>query len=144
MAQHQVLRHARPADVEIAVLEPQHLVDLVGCARDVEGRVLGRVEDRHLVGNHFDVAGGEIGVAQALGPRRHLALDLHDELAARLGRNVVRRDLVGIDGDLGHAKAVAQVDEDERAMVAAAVDPTGQGDRLADMCSIQFAAGMCF
>ena len=136
VAQHQILRHARPADVEIAVLEPQHLVDLIGRARNVEGRVLGRVEDRHLVGDHLDVAGGEIGVAQTFGARRHLALDLHDELAARLRRNVVRRSLVAVDGDLRQSKAVAQVDEDERAVVAAAVDPAGQRDHLADMGSI--------
>ena len=58
VTQHQVLGHAGTADIEIAVLEPQHLVHLVAGRADVERRGLGGIEDRHLVRDHLDVTRG--------------------------------------------------------------------------------------
>ena len=76
MAQRQVLGHAGAADVQIAILEPQRLVHLVAGRADIERRVLGGVEDRHLVGDHLDVTGSQVGVAQPFRPCRHRALHL--------------------------------------------------------------------
>jgi hypothetical protein len=143
VAQRQVLRHARAADVEIAILEAQRLIHIVGRAADVKGRILGRVQDRHLVGVHFDVAGGQVRVAQTFGPRRDDTLHLNDIFAARLaGVGVGVGRLIRIDGDLGHAEAVAQIDEDQPAMVATPVHPAGQRHTFANMRKVKFATSM--
>ena len=42
---------------------------------------------------------------------------------------------LGVDDELELAGVVAQVDEDEAAVVAARVDPAGDGDALADVWS---------
>ncbi len=144
VAQHQVLRHAGAADVEIAVLEPQHLVHLVAGRADVERRGLGRVEDRHLVGDHLDVTRGQVGVAQPFGSCRHRALHLDHKFRPRLRGDVMRLFLVGVDRHLGNAKAVAQVDKDQPAVVAPAVDPACQGHTLAHIGQVQFATSMRF
>ena len=49
---------------------------------------------------------------------------------------------VGVKEHLGQALAVAQVDEDEPAKVAAAPDPARERDDLADVRGAQLAAGM--
>ncbi len=49
---------------------------------------------------------------------------------------------VRVEGQLGEAVAVAQVDEDQPAMVAAAQDPAHQDDVLTDLFLAQFAAEM--
>ena len=60
------------------------------------------------------------------------AVDADDPLAAHgLGRLEGRA--IGIDDDLGHAVMVAQVDEQQAAMVADAVHPAGKTDGLADI-----------
>ena len=50
--------------------------------------------------------------------------------------------LVRLDHALGDAVMVAQVDEQQPAMVAPAIDPAGQPHRLADMLLAQLAAGV--
>ena len=47
-----------------------------------------------------------------------------------------------VEDDLGDAGAVAQVEEDEVAVVAAAVDPAHEGDGLAGVGCAEFAAGV--
>ena len=47
----------------------------------------------------------------------------------------------GIEDHLGEPTAVPQVDEDEAAVVAPSVDPSGQGDCLALVLCSQVAAG---
>jgi hypothetical protein len=57
-----------------------------------------------------------------------------------LGHGEGRRALVGVDGDLHGAAAVAQVDEDDSAMVAAPVHPAAQLNVLAGVVGAQIAA----
>src|SRR5439155_9005935 len=47
-----------------------------------------------------------------------------------------------LEHDLRDAVTVAQVDKDDRALVAVGVDPAVERDRLADMLFAQLAAGM--
>jgi hypothetical protein len=49
-----------------------------------------------------------------------------------------------VSDQLDQAKAVAQVNKDQAAMVAAAVHPPRKSDFFPCMCSTQFAAGMRF
>ena len=71
-----------------------------------------------------------------LGAQRHVALDQHHRLRAR--PTAARAITSGgrparIAGELHEAGAVAQVDEDEAAEVAAAVHPAAEADALADV-----------
>jgi hypothetical protein len=53
------------------------------------------------------------------------------------------RALLRIEHDLHLAVPVAEIDEDEAAMIAAAVDPATDGDRFPHLRFPQFAARMC-
>jgi len=128
------------AEVQVAVLEAQQLVD-VRLLDDVEGRRLGLVEDGGGVGLHLDLARREVRVLRSLGPVGDGALHLEDVLAAdRIGDGVGLAALFRVEHHLGEAVVVAQVDEDEAAVVATAVDPAGQRDRLPFVGGAQLAA----
>src|SRR5581483_6081944 len=89
----------------------------------------------------LDGAGRELGVHGRGLARHHLAGDRDHALGAhRLGRLEHRaRD---VDYDLGDAVMVAQVDEQQIAMIALALDPARQAGLLADMFRPQLAARM--
>ncbi len=79
-----------------------------------------------------------MGSLRVLGPgepRGDLALHLDHELVADPARDVVRLGRVrAIDDDLGDPVAVAQVQEDQLAVVAASMDPAGEsGGRAASV-----------
>ena len=75
----------------------------------------------------LDLAGDEVGIDRALGARPHdgpstaMQNSLRSFSASREGRGTVR-----IEDDLHQALAIAQVDEDDAAVVAPAVDPAHQ------------------
>jgi hypothetical protein len=48
-----------------------------------------------------------------------------------------------IEQDLRQARAVAQINEDQLAQIAAAMDPAHQQGALSGVRSTQFPAGMC-
>ena len=87
---------------------------------------------------------GILGLFVPSGRCADLAGDADDAFAAQRGGLIeqflgqVRR----VKNRLGAAFAVAHVDEDQPAEVAAGVDPAGQGDGLADMRRAQFVAMM--
>ena len=60
-----------PAQVQVAVLQPGLLADL-GVLVDLERQRGGRVEHLQLVGDHLDLAGGDVRVDLALQPGPHL------------------------------------------------------------------------
>ena len=111
---------------------------------DLEGRRLGGVEDLDLVDQDLDLAGRELGVVHPLGALAHGARDLDRPLGADGLRSVegLTAGVLRVKGDLRHAVAVAQVDEDEAAVVAAVPDPAGERHGLADVLAAQLAAGM--
>ena len=49
---------------------------------------------------------------------------------------------LGPEDDLGDAFAVAQIDENDAAVVAAGIDPAGKGDGLADVIYAELMAEM--
>ena len=53
------------------------------------------------------------------------------------------RQIRRIEHRLRAAFAVAHIDEDDAAEIAAGVDPAGQSDCLPDVCRAQFVAMMC-
>ena len=107
-AQQKPIDHGPAADVEVAVTQPQALLDRSVRLVDVEGRSLGLAEDGDLADLDLDVAGLEIGVLGAGEAARDGALDLQDELGANSTRDLSGFGRLGfVDYDLGHPVAVA-------------------------------------
>ena len=112
MPQPQVLGHVRAAKIEVAIAQPELLVDgpvLV----EREGRGPGPVQDLDLLGLDLDQLHGR----EVAAPDAHHVLQAQ-LLGGRMGLGVGRVDL-----DLDQTAAIAQVEEDQAAQVAPAVDP---------------------
>ena len=137
--------HLRPAQVEVAVLQPQVFARqflAVGVRRNGGVRLLlsslksvTRSSISPVASFGFAMPAGRsatLPVTWITYSARSVLLSFDDR-----GRRVGR-----IEDDLRHAVAVAQVDEQAAAVVAVAVDPAAERDRLADVFGAQFAAGM--
>jgi hypothetical protein len=138
VAQLEVLLHRGAAQVEHAMREPHGLREALLVER--ERRRGGSVQDLDLVREHLDLAGAQRGVGRALGPRAHPAGDGNAVFVAQLLGGRERLGAVRIGHDLQQALAVAQVDEDDAAVVAATMDPAGHGDRLVQVAAVDEAA----
>src|SRR5207302_5552089 len=98
-------------------------------------------EDVQLRGLDLDLAGRELGVLVPRQPALDGAADADDVLAAQLpGLRRGLRCIGRVEDHLDHAPAVAEVDEDQAAVVAAAGDPAVEVDLLAHVLSPQLAA----
>src|SRR5208282_5999570 len=138
MAQLQVSLHRRPAQIELAMLEPHRFRDVL--LVELEGRGERDVEDLDMVGEDLDLAAGRLGVDGALGSRPHEPGRGNDEFMTQLFGDGKGRGAVGIAHDLHQAFAVAQIDEDDAAVVASAMDPAADGYRLAEASAVDAAA----
>ena len=108
----------------------------------MERRRLRLREHRELRREHLDLAAREVRIHGALGPRAHDALDGEHVLRAQplgLGEHL---GLIRIEHDLQQALAIAQVDENHAAVIAAPVHPAGHRDRPADLATVDVAAVM--
>ena len=142
MALAQVALHAGAAQVEVTVREAQ--VFVADFLVEREGRHLGLVEHGQRVGDEFDFAGGQRGVGLAFQTRRDLAGDGDDILRAQPVRLPGDGGVfLGPEDDLRDAGAVAQVDEDDAAVVAARIDPAGEGNGLAHVGGAELVARVC-
>ncbi|MCY1351842.1 hypothetical protein D9M69_381190 [compost metagenome] len=140
-AQLQLGGHFRTAQVDEAVAQAGFLAD-VGVLVQRERRRLGLVQHFQLVAEHLDGAGGHVRVDRASRTLAHLAGDLDHVLAAHaigLGEGL---GTIRIEHHLGQAFAIADVEEDHPAVVAATVDPTAKSDFLAVQALVQLAAIM--
>ena len=149
MAQAQVTGQFWAAQVEIPIFQADGLVDIVSLvAADNEWRRARFVQNREAVGDDFDFAGFQFRVFESLRPLLDCTAHLHDEFTSHLGGGLERlRPVLSVTGrgcpvrrverrvigncHLRDAETVAQVEKDQAAVIAAAVDPTGKGDRFA-------------
>ena len=138
MAQLQIALHLRPPEIKEAVLETDVFGDLLVVHH--ERRRQRRVEDFDFAGEHFDFAADQILVDGALGTRAHLAADADDEFVAQRLGGLEGRRIVRIAHHLQEAGAVAQVDENDAAMIAPAVHPAEDGDGLLQMGAVDRTA----
>ena len=123
VAQAEVALHLGAAQVHIAILEADLLV-LDGFFGRRKRRQAGVVQYAQLGGFNFDFAGGHLGIDGVGRAQAYLA---------HRGDNVLRADLFAfgvaignqllIQHDLRNAGAVAQVEEDQVAVIAAAIYP---------------------
>ena len=134
--------HLGAAEVDVAVLEADFLVG-DGVFGGREGRCLRIVEEEEGMGDELYVAGGHIGIGEALAAVAEDSGDGDDVLGTRgFGLGVSFGGDFFVEDNLGDAGAVAEVEEDEIAVVAAAVDPPHEGDGLAGVGAAEFAAGV--
>ena len=145
VAQAERLLHGGPAQVEVAEFEAQVFADAFRVAVvERERRRMGLVEHGDARRAHFDAAGGDAVVDHVGRARAHFAGDLHDELAAAGLRGVPRRlGILRIEHALRDAVAVAQVEENQAAVVAHAVHPAAQFHFRAPVGGAQLSARMC-
>ena len=131
--------HAGAAQVDDAVAQPQQLVDrrlLVDRERRRE-----RLGERLRLGDlELDLAGVELRVDVALLAAHDRAGGGDDVLGAQpLGQRVGLGRRLGVEDELDDPGAVAQVDEDQPAVVAAAMHPAGDADGRVDVAGAQLA-----
>ena len=131
--------HPLGPHVEPAVAEAEGLVDVLLVELERERRRAR--EDPQLVDLHLDLAGRQVRVDELRRARHDLAGRLEDELVADLVRDLGRGGRVlRVDDELDLARVVAEVDEDEPAVVAARVGPAGDRDAPAGVLRAQLAA----
>ena len=127
------------AQIQIAVAQADAFVH-VRLGRDLEWRRLGLRQHRHGLHAKLNVARGQVGIGGALRPRANRSGHAEHEFRPRAAGGRVRfRRLVAVDHDLRDAVAVAQVDEDQPALVASTVHPAVERDGLAGVRESQFA-----
>ena len=125
-------------------MEAEFLVDGAGDFRVVHGKGedFGHVEDFEGGGGDFDFAGGDFGIVGAGGAGADFAGDGDDAFAAQGGGAVEKfpGQIGGIKDGLGAAFAVADVNEDQAAQVAAGMNPAGKDDGLPGVSGAQLVA----
>ena len=108
-----------------------------------KGGHLGLVKYRQRIRDEFDGSGRQRGVFLAGEARGNLAGDRDDILRAQGVRLFGDPGVFfGAEDDLSDARAVAQVDEDDAAVIAARIDPTGERRGLAHVGGAELVAGM--
>ena len=140
VAQDHVVAHPLLAQVEVAVAEAELLADRVVLV-DLEGRRLAsRRAARARPRRAPPRRSGSSGLIGALVAAHELAAHADHVLAAEpAGRGVRLGRLLGPEHELEQPGPVAQVDEDQPAVVAAAVHPAGHAHLLAHV--VRRAAG---
>ena len=102
-----------------------HVLAVVHVAVDLERQRVGRPLDLDLGNLHLDLAGRQLCILGLLGPHHDLAGhgDYGLEPRALDGRHERARD---VDHALGDAVVIAQIDEQQVAVIALAVNPAGK------------------
>ena len=112
------------------------------------GRRLRARDDLELVHLQLDSARGDVRVHGVGRPAHDFALRTHDELGTDVVRGLRRLGgAFGVHHELHDARVVAEVDEDETAVVSPARDPACHGELLpnvigTDVAGIQVAPGV--
>ena len=128
------------AQIQEAILQP-HILRVVGLAENGDRQLLGRRQHLDLGGEELHLTRRQLGVDGALGPVAHAAVDADHPLRAhRLGD--LESGAVGVGDHLREPVVVAQVDEQQAAVVAHAVHPTGQAAGNAHVALAQRPAGV--
>jgi len=127
------LLHFGPAEIDVAVLQPQFLGrQLLGAG--LERRRPAGVENFQPLRANLDLPGGQLGVDVAFRPRGHLAGGRHHKFSPqRAGQFPVLFTTFGSEDDLRLAVPVAQIDKQHAAVVATGIHPAAQRHLPADV-----------
>ena len=139
-AQHDVLVKLLAPQIKEPVPEPRVLrIGLV--AEHRQRQIAGRPQDFDLAEVNLDEAGRHFGIFRACRALAHLAVDANHEFRSQLLR-FAEGGRIRIDHALGDAVMVAQIDEQQAAVVADAMAPAGKPNVGAILGEGQGAAGM--
>ena len=139
-AGHDVLVQLLATEVEEPVLKPD--VFRIFLLAEHRQRQLGRrSEHLDLADIDFDRPGRQFRIVGAIGTTAYLAVDPHHPFRAELF-HVLERRRIRVRHALGDAVMVAQIDEQDPAMVADTMAPAGKTGSLADVAVAKRAACM--
>ena len=126
--------HPLAAQVDVAVAKPRLLPDLAAEALDAERRRLGVSKQLGSCDADLELPGGEVRVHGLRIAADRGARGTQDVLGAKpVGKlDPILADLVRMEDELDQPRAVAQVDEHDPAVVAAAMHPAGDADLAAN------------
>ena len=128
------------AEIEEAVFEPR-VLRIVGLAEDRQRQLRRLRKHLDLARENFDLAGRQVRVHRLGRAVADRAVDADAPFGAHaLGGLEGRRIRIG--DDLRQAVMVAEVDEEQPAVIAHAVHPARQADVGADIRGAERAAGM--
>jgi len=140
-AEDDVALHFFAAEVEEAEAQAEVFVDGGGVV-DREGECFGAGEDGQLGDMEFDGAGSEFGIDGIWGALNDRAGDGENTFVTEVGGGVEELGLIWVKDDLGDAVMIAEINEDDAAVIAAVMDPAGETDGLAGVSGAEFTAGM--
>ena len=126
--------------IEEAVLEPD-LLRILLIAEHRHRQLIGRPQHLDLADVDLDLAGRHLGILGAGRAASHLAVDPHHPFGAQRF-DLLERRAVRIGDHLAQAVVVAQVDEENAAVVAHAMHPAGEPDLFVDVALAERAAGV--
>ena len=126
------------AQIEVAVLEADFL-GVVGLAEHRQRQLGGFRQQCHRHHLHFDLAGGQFGDFTA---GRPCARRLADDALGAQAIDGLEARRAGAQHQLRQAIVVAQVDKDQPAVIALAVNPTRDANGLAGIGGAKRAAGV--
>ena len=138
VAKLKVLLHLRAAQVDHAVLQADRFRQIL--VVELERRRLRDIEDLDLVREDFDLAAREVRIHGAFGAWPHETRHADDEFVAQLFRDGEGRRAIGIADDLHQTFAIAQIDENDAAVIAAPMHPAADGDRLGQELAVDAPA----
>ena len=139
-AGHDVLVQFLATKVEETVLKP-YIFRIFLLAEHRQRQLGGRPQDLDLADVDLDHAGRQFRIVGTIGAAAHLAVDPDDPFRAELFDFLERRR-IRVGHALRDAVMVAQVDEQDAAMVANAMDPAREANDLADIALPERAACM--
>ena len=139
MPQQQSLAHFFAPQIDIAKAQPHLFADMLV---ELKRQGLRTVQNLEFLAQHLDLAGLQVGIRGAGRPRPDHPGNLQHELIAHAFRHREHGGLVRIEYDLQQPLPVAQIDENDAAMVPAAMGPARDGDRLAGQGLVDLAAIM--
>ena len=97
-----------------------------------EGGRCGRIQDLEFLSQHFNAAGDEVFVASAFRTSTNQAFNLHNEFVTDFIGSFEDVGTIRVADDLDQAFTIAQIDENNTAVVAAAMGPAVEGDSLTE------------
>ena len=139
-AGHDVLVQLLATKVEETVLKP-YIFRIFLLAEHRHRQFGRRTQYLDFADVKLDRAGRQFRIVGAGGTAADLAVDPHHPLRAQFF-GILEGRRIRIDDALGQAVMVAQIDEQHAAMVANAVAPARQPDRLVDIALAERAAGV--
>ncbi len=132
----------QPVTAEIKI--PVAQADIFGVfliAENGHGQFIGRRLDSELADINLDTAGRQVGIYGLLAAGDHLAGDGDDAFRTNTLHSLEIRHIM-FDHALGNPVMVAQIDKQQIAMIALAMNPARQADGFANITLAQISASM--